>query len=124
MQIDLLPPDRLERTGPPTASQDLLSRFADDPWALTLGERKQLALALTRSQESWLPRLRRLVEPPLPDADFPAFLLDLPAFARLRNQVGNARSPSQLPTAVADELQRFADHYRSYLVSPGTRIDH
>ncbi len=93
----------------------LLAHVADDPWDLSLAERSELARSAATSQERWLPRLRQLVEPPLPGRDFPAFLLDLPPFSRLQAEVGDARRPSELATATADELQRFTDHYRAYL---------
>lgn len=101
----------------------LLAGAADDPWALSLGERRRLLESMTRSQEAWLRRLRRMVEPPLPGDDFPAFLLDLAPFSRLRRQVGTAERPSQLETAVADELQRFVDRYRNYLIARGGAIE-
>ena len=97
----------------------LLARVADDPWALSLEERWELGRSMVDSQERWLRRLPRLVEPPAPDRNFPAFLLDLPLFCRLSHQVGDARHPGELSTAAADELQRFADLYRDYLISEG-----
>jgi hypothetical protein len=93
---------------------DLVARCAEDPWALTAGERSELLLVSAPAQVRWLPRLRALVEPPLPAPDFPAFLLDLPAYAHLRQAVAVARSSGDLDVATADELQRFVDHYREW----------
>ena len=115
MQIDHRSPETREDWTAVRDPRDLLAHVADDPWALSLAERRELARSVASSQERWLRRLRQLVEPPLPDGDFPAFLLDLPPFSRLRREVGDARRPGELTTAAADELQRFADHYRAYL---------
>lgn len=104
-------------------SKPRLAGPADDPWALTLGERWRLAESLAGSQEVWLRRLRRLVEPPLPDGEFPAFLLELAPFSRLRREIGTAEQPRQLSTAAADELQRFVDRYRTYLIARGGAIE-
>lgn len=119
MQIDHRSSRTRQRWTAARDPRDLLAHFADDPWALSLAERRELAHAANTSQERWLKRLRQLVEPPLPEGDFPAFLLDLPPFSRLHREVGDARRPGELATAVADELQRFADHYRDYLSAVG-----
>jgi|RhiMethySRZTD1v2_1073278.scaffolds.fasta_scaffold2871585_2 hypothetical protein len=92
-------------------------RLLLDPWSLTHPERRRLLERNERAQASWLGTLSRLVEPPIPDAQFPAFLLETPPFARLRAAIGNARAAHQLDTATADELQRFVDRYRGYLRS-------
>ena len=115
MQIDHRSPKTREGWTAVRDPRDLLAHVADDPWALSLAERRKLARSVATSQERWLQRLRQLLEPPLLDGDFPAFLLDLPPFSRLRRELGDARRPGDLATAAADELQRFADHYRTYL---------
>jgi hypothetical protein len=86
-----------------------------DPWALTLAERRAWLASHAREQAIWLPRLRRLVEPPLPDESCPAFLLGTPAFAELGRAIGAARRAADLDTATADVLQRFTDLYRNWL---------
>ncbi len=98
--------------GVPSAS--LRARVEQDPWALSLAERRDLARGFATAQTHWLPRLQTLVEPPLPRADFPAYLLALDAFARLRDAIGDARTRGDLDTGTADELQRFVDHYHHY----------
>ena len=97
---------------------ELVSRMADDPWGLPLADRVRLAGQHASVQQTWLPRLRRLVEPPLPRDNFPAFLLELPAFARLRRSIGDATQIADLDVGTADELQRFVDRYRGYLGQP------
>jgi hypothetical protein len=87
----------------------------DDPWSLSLPERRHWLTQQTAAQRHWLPRLRRLVEPPAPGEDFPAFLLATPAFAALRGRVGDAVSRAELDTGTLDELQHFVDRYRLYL---------
>lgn len=96
-----------------------LDRFAEDPWSLDLEERIQLLRAQKGSQARWLPRLQRLVEPPLPGAGFPAFALELPRFAHLRSVVAEATNIAELATDLADELQRFTDLYHTW----STRLD-
>lgn len=97
------------------APQELIERCAADPWTLTIAERRALARAGAPAQAQWLPRLQNLVEPPLPTADFPAFLLEVAPFTRLRDAIGDAQVGIDLDTGTADELQRFVDHYRDYL---------
>jgi hypothetical protein len=89
----------------------------DDPWSLTLEQRRALRCAMAQEQRVWLPRLARMVEPPAPDEGFPAFLLELPRFLALRDAIGTAARRRDLDTATADELQRFVDCYRDYLTA-------
>jgi len=89
-------------------------RLFDDPWSLTRPEREALRTERSASQAKWMSRLPELVEPPAPEASFPAFLLDTERFASLREAIGDARSRRELDTATADELQRFVDCYRDY----------
>lgn len=89
--------------------------FPSDPRAIPLGERRAWASRLAEAQRSWLHRLPALLEPPVPAADFPAFLLETAAFRSLALAIGDARTRAQLPTAAADELQRFVDAFRDYL---------
>jgi hypothetical protein len=94
---------------------DLVSRLADDPWSLTLSERHDLRARHAAAQGRWLPRIRCLVEPPMPADSFPAFLLAIPPFARLGRNIGDAATSTDLALATADELQHFVDRYRTYL---------
>ena len=89
--------------------------FLADPRAITLQERRATAARLCREQEFWLERLQRLVEPPTPDRDFPAFLLATPPYADLARRLGGARNRAQLPPSVADELDWFVSAFRDYL---------
>jgi hypothetical protein len=91
--------------------------LTDDVWALRVPERKKLMQDFRQAQRSWLPRLRAMVEPPLPADDFPAFLLELPAFRSLKLRIGSARERSEIDTATADELQHFVDRYRDWLAA-------
>lgn len=103
----------------PAAAPDLetlLRRFEQDAWSLDLPERATLRAAHAVAQRRWLERLRTLVEPPAPGAEFPAFLLALPAFARLERAIGNAQGMRDLDTGTADLLQHFVDHFRGWLV--------
>lgn len=93
----------------------LVRLLAFDPWSLTHAERRLLRHAHGADQQQWLPRLTRLVEPPPPGADFPAFLLAMPPFADLKDGIGKARAVTDLDTATADRLQRFVDRYRDWL---------
>jgi hypothetical protein len=93
----------------------LTARIEEDPWALSIQERTELLLGSAAAQTRWLPRLQSLVEPPLPAADFPAFLLELTPWAHLRQAVAGARSRSDLDVATADELQRFVDLFQGWL---------
>lgn len=97
------------------AAPDLRQQLEDDPWSLTPAQRVALRDRLSDAQREWLPRLARLVEPPAPDGNFPAFLLTSKRFALLRQAIGSASDRRSLDTATADELQRFVDCYRDYL---------
>lgn len=96
---------------------DLAARLADDPWTLALHERRDLHAHHAGAQRRWLPRLRRLVEPPAPSDSFPAFLLALAPFTRLAQAIGEATTAADLDVGTADELQRFVDRYRDYLTT-------
>jgi hypothetical protein len=89
--------------------------FPTDPRSLTLPERAAWHKRLLPAQRAWAARLPDLVEPPAPGQDFPAFLLETPAFLQLNRRIGEATARAQLPVAVADELQHFVDVYRDYL---------
>ena len=97
------------------STEVLIQQFCRDPFALTSDERLTLHRELHPEQRRWLPKLRAFVEPPTPDATFPAFLLALPTFAHLANAIGAGQSKAQVGTGILDELQRFADHYRGWL---------
>jgi hypothetical protein len=97
------------------AIQSLLRLCSHDPWSLTLAERRELEGVMQSEQRRWLPRLDALAEPPELAPDFPAFLLETPAFQDLREAIGDAREPAELTTAAADLLQHFVDRYRGYL---------
>lgn len=101
-----------------TLADDLGTRLADDPWSLAPDERRAVRRAHDADQRHWLPRLRRLVEPPTPRDTFPAFLLAIAPFARLGQAIGEATSAGHLDVGTADELQRFVDRYRDYLADP------
>ncbi len=88
----------------------------DDPWSLPPAERRRLYTGSPAAQARWLPRLAALVEPPAPDDSFPAFLLEAPRFAALRAAIAKASRARDLDTATADELQRFVDLVRGYLL--------
>lgn len=96
-------------------ADDLDARLADDPWSLLPAERQALRQRHDAAQRQWLPRLRRLVEPPTPHESFPAFLLALAPFAHLGGAIGDTAVPGLLDVGVADQLQRFVDRYRHYL---------
>ncbi len=99
-------------------------KLLDDPWSLSHCERRSLADALTRHQAEWLPRLTDLVEPPPLANSFPAFLLETEPFAHLKDGVADSTTRAQLDTGTADELQRFVDHYRNYMVrTPAQQTD-
>lgn len=90
-------------------------KLLHDPFSLDHDERNQLLEQNRGAQSAWLPVLARLVEPPAPDATFPAFLLETEAFTKLRRAIGEAQGAGDLDTATADEVQRFVDCYRDYL---------
>lgn len=94
----------------------LTLKLIDDPWSLEHRERRDLSDAMTRCQADWLGRLEKLVEPPPIEDTFPAFLLETAPFASLKAFIGEATCLADLDTAVADELQRFVDRYRDYMV--------
>lgn len=106
--------------GASVLADDLIARAADDPWSLTESERWSLYSLHVEAQGRWLPRIRGLVEPPTPAASFPAFLLDLPPFQRLGQNIGDAATIADLDLATADELQHFVDRYRAYLSDVST----
>lgn len=89
--------------------------FPADPRSLDLGERAHWMQRLQSAQRAWAARLPDLVEPPAPAADFPAFLLETPAFLQLNRRIGEATAKAQLPVGVADELQHFVDAFRDYM---------
>jgi len=99
-----------------TSVQLLTHKLVDDPWALDHSERCQLMAALRPQQDHWIARLQGLIEPPRLEGWFPAFLLETPPFAALKNGIGDHTCRTALDTAVADELQYFVDRYRSYLL--------
>ena len=118
MKIDTVSPEKSSPTPAIEDSLSLRSRFADDPWSLSLAERRELAGSQADSQAYWLPRMRGLVEPPLPGDDFPAFAMELAPFAHLGRALGDAQSITELATGVADELQRFVDQYSVWSTRP------
>ena len=89
--------------------------FLTDPRALPLDERRAASEHFAAEQRSWLIRLERLVEPPVPDPDFPAFLLATPAFRDLARRLDHVETRSELPTDVADELDWFVTKFADYL---------
>ncbi|MHC4514946.1 MAG: hypothetical protein ACYS5W_14720 [Planctomycetota bacterium] len=93
-----------------------------DPGSLGHAERQAMAAAGRAQQKVWLPRLNALVEPPTLTETFPAFLLETPAFAGLRAAIGAARHRHDLDTATADELEHFADRYRTWLLQTEEEI--
>lgn len=89
--------------------------FLVDPRAPSLAERRQMQRKLHREQDHWQRRLQHLCEPPAPDAEFPAFLLATSPFADLAHRIEHAGTRSDLPAAVADELDWFVRAFRDYL---------
>ena len=100
---------------PSQGTLEIAEKLAFDPWSIPVEQRQKLMTEQATAQTRWLAVLTDLVEPPAPGPDFPAFLLDSPAFDRLRNAIHGASSTHDLDTATADELQRFVDCYRGYL---------
>ena len=98
---------------------ELLRRAGQDPWSLDLDERRRLCLDMRPAQEAWLPLLKELAEPPEPNQDFPAFLLETSTFGQLRESIADQNQdpeqPPNLDTATADTLQRFIDLFRHYM---------
>lgn len=89
--------------------------FLADPRAITLQQRRTTRRQMQHEQQTWLERLRQLAEAPLPDDDFPAFLLATPPFQELAQRLGSAANRRQLPPATADELDWFLQAFRDYL---------
>ena len=98
----------------------LSERLSDDPWSLSMSERRAVLTSAGAEHQRWLERLPALVEPPEPTTDFPAFLLSLPAFRSLRNAIGEAMQRADLDTATADQLQHFVDLWFSQFFFEGT----
>lgn len=96
--------------------RDLESGLVDDPWSLTHAERRRIAEAQAKAQETWHRRLSELIEAPRLDPEFPAFLLATEPFAPLATAIGTAGSARDLDTATADTLEHFVERYRRYLV--------
>ncbi len=89
--------------------------FLADPRAITLQQRRATHRRLQRDHQHWLERLRQLAEAPLPDDDFPAFLLATPPFHDLATRLGSATRRTDLAPATADELDWFVAAFRDYL---------
>lgn len=89
--------------------------FFADPRTLSMAERHEARRTHQHGQQTWLPRLRRLAEAPLPADDFPAFLLDTRPFSELAEQLLCAETRQQLPTEIADELDWFVRAFADYL---------
>jgi len=89
--------------------------FLADPRTLTLQERHEARERYAKDQVTWLARLRALAEGPLPDDDFPAFLLATAPFAELAARIGNATETKQLDAEVSDELSWFLRAFADYL---------
>jgi hypothetical protein len=100
-----------------TVIAGLMQLLDHDPWSLTLAERRQLKREFADADRAWRDRIVDLTEPPAIGPEFPAFLLDTPAFRGLHARIGDATAAAQLDMATADELQRFVDRYRAYLFS-------
>lgn len=88
--------------------------FPADPREPDLLARRQWLQRLAHQQRLWLQRLAALAEP-VPEDDFPAFLLATPAFAGLSNRLTGAAGRRDLATAVQDEVDHFVDAFRDYL---------
>lgn len=89
--------------------------FLSDPRTLTIEERRELHDQHQREQQMWLDRLRNLAEGPLPDDDFPAFLLATQPFADLAARLGHAATRADLCADAADELDWFLRVFADYL---------
>lgn len=89
--------------------------FLADPRAISLTERHKVLASMPREQAWWLDRLQALSEAPKPERDFPAFLLGTAPFLDLARKLAKATTRSQLPVAVADELDWFTNAFRDYL---------
>lgn len=99
-------------------NETLIQMLHDDPWSLNLEQRQAVAQGLADSHGEWLDRLATLVEPPAPNASFPAFLLGTGRYASLAAAIGTATHRRELDVSTADELQRFVDLYRDYMTRP------
>ncbi len=104
-------PDATPKTTPLITA--LLAKLADDPWALPHAERRNLLDSLIDAQLRWLPKLAAMVEPPVPAAEFPAFLLETSMFEGVRTAIENAGD--DVDTATLDLVQHFVDQYRHYM---------
>ena len=93
----------------------LIARICDDPFSLPNESRMQIFAAMREEQHRWLGRITRLVEPPVPDSTFPAFLLATPRYARLARELGAGSCRTEVGVGPLDELQRFVDLYRGWL---------
>ncbi|MFK7743019.1 MAG: hypothetical protein AB8H80_22085 [Planctomycetota bacterium] len=89
--------------------------YLSDPRDLTMAERHRAKNHYDRDQTAWLAKLRQLAEAPLPDDDFPAFLLATQPFAELAKRLGRHESRQSLPVATADELDWFLRAFADYL---------
>ena len=89
--------------------------FLADPRTLTLDERRAARDSYAEDQVTWLARLRTLAEGPVPEDDFPAFLLATAPFAALAARLGEVDSKKDLPADVSDELSWFLRVFADYL---------
>jgi len=90
----------------------VLEACNEDPWSLSAAERDLVRRALRQAQDHWLPRIQAAVEPPIPDDDFPAFLLETERFHALGETLEHCGAA--LDTGARDELQRFVDLFRCW----------
>jgi hypothetical protein len=88
--------------------------FPADPRSLTLEQRRAFRDRLQAAQRSWLGRLQHLCEVP-PAEDFPAFLLATPPLRSLAQRLGAYQKRRELPTGLADEIDRFVEAFADYL---------
>jgi hypothetical protein len=96
-------------------TESLIARLCDDPFSLPNASRMQIFAAMREQQQRWLGTITRLVEPPVPDSTFPAFLLAMPQHARLAQELEGVSCRGQAGVGALDELQRFVDLYRGWL---------
>ena len=89
--------------------------FLTDPRSLSLKQRRASRARLQRDHDFWLDRVRALAEAPLPDDEFPAFLLATAPFHELAARLLPATRRAQLAPATADELDWFLAAFRDYL---------
>jgi hypothetical protein len=90
--------------------------FPADPRSLPLHERRAFCDRMQPAQRNWQLRLRTLCEAP-PPPDFPCFLLATPALRGLAQRLAAHTHRRDLPTGLADELDRFVDAFADYLRS-------